>query len=391
MIDDRQRALLPNGLQDLLPPDAAFEAQTIERLMAHFAAEGYARVKPPLVEFEDSLLTGPGRLLAAQIFRVMDPVSQRMMGVRADMTPQLARIAATRLAHAARPLRLSYAGQVLRVRGGMLRPERQFAQVGIELIGAPEPTADAEVVRLAAEALTDIGVKGLTIDLNLPTMVDVVAEAFGLPVDQLGPLREALDRKDPTAVAELAGAAAPLYAGLLDAAGIAAEALARLDALDLPAEARRLVAMVADVVRVIDLADLDAQVTIDPVEHRGLDYQTGVSFSLFAAGVRGELGSGGRYVAGADQNGGGEPATGFSLYMDSVLRAIDAPVRPRHLYLPFGCGPVAGRAFRADGWITVQGLAPETDPVAEARAQGCSHILRGADAIPLDAIDIRGA
>ncbi|HKF59930.1 MAG TPA: ATP phosphoribosyltransferase regulatory subunit, partial [Dongiaceae bacterium] len=119
-------SLLPAGLQDVLPPEAAHEAAVVERLMGVFASNAYERVKPPLVEFEESLLSGPGAAMSTWSFRLMDPVSQRMMALRADMTLQVARIAATRLARQARPLRLSYAGQVLRVRGSDLRPERQF-------------------------------------------------------------------------------------------------------------------------------------------------------------------------------------------------------------------------------------------------------------------------
>ena len=107
--------------------------------MATLAAHGYERVKPPLVEFEETLLSGAGAAMATATFRTMDPGSQRMIGVRADMTPQIARIAATRLGNAARPLRLSYAGQVLRVKGSEIRPERQIGQVGAELIGGSGP------------------------------------------------------------------------------------------------------------------------------------------------------------------------------------------------------------------------------------------------------------
>ena len=145
--------LLPAGLKDGLPPDAAFEAAMVERLMACFAAWGYERVKPPLIEFEDALLSGMGAAMASDTFRLMDPVSQRMMGVRADITPQVGRIAASRLKGSARPLRLSYAGQVLRVKGEQMRPDRQIGQAGVELIGIASAAADAEVVLLAAEAL----------------------------------------------------------------------------------------------------------------------------------------------------------------------------------------------------------------------------------------------
>ena len=159
MSDDvsNHRALLPAGLRDLLPPDAETEAASVEALMEVFAAHGYQRVKPPLLEFEDSLLAGSGVAVAEQTFRLMDPESQRMMGLRADTTPQVARIATTRLAHAPRPLRLSYAGQCLRVRGSQIAPDRQIAQVGIELIGCDNPAADAENVLVGAEALAAAG------------------------------------------------------------------------------------------------------------------------------------------------------------------------------------------------------------------------------------------
>src|ERR1700740_2225194 len=110
-------ALLPTGMHDLLPPEAETEAAVVARLMAVLTSHGYERVKPPLVEFEETLLSGTGAAMSGESFRTMDPTSHRMVAVRADMTPQVARIAATRLRHWPRPLRLSYAGQVLRRQG----------------------------------------------------------------------------------------------------------------------------------------------------------------------------------------------------------------------------------------------------------------------------------
>src|SRR6266436_5105765 len=139
MNDAPHLALLPGGIYDLLPPEAEIEAAGTARLMGVLSAYGYERVKPPLVEFEETLLSEAGAAMASDTFRMMDPISHRMIGVRADMTPQVARIAATRLAHKPRPLRLSYAGQVLRVKGSEMRPERQIGQAGAELIGAGGP------------------------------------------------------------------------------------------------------------------------------------------------------------------------------------------------------------------------------------------------------------
>src|SRR5688572_30145845 len=235
--DNDHRGLLPAGLADLLPPDAAREARAIDVAIERFAAFGYERVKPPLVEFEELLLGGPGAALAPQTFRLMDPVSQRMMGVRPDMTVQVARIAVTRLKHEPRPLRLSYGGNVIRVRGSALKPERQFAQVGTELIGVDTAEADAEAVLLCVDALRAIGVAALSVDLNLPTLVAAVAAGLGLEADVVRRLRRALDRKDEAAIAKALGSRKPaaLFVGLLRAAGPAASAMSQLARLDLPA------------------------------------------------------------------------------------------------------------------------------------------------------------
>jgi ATP phosphoribosyltransferase regulatory subunit len=374
MTNSAEKALLPAGLQDLLPPDAAHEATILDRLVAAFASFGYERVKPPLMEFEDTLLSGAGRAVAKESFRLMDPVSQRMMALRADITPQVARIAATRLQSEPRPLRLCYGGQVLRVRGGQLRPERQFAQAGAELIGAPQEAGDAEVVVLAVSALEAVGVRGLTADLSLPTLVPAVTKGLAVEDDAAEALRQALDRKDAEAVTVLSGSQSGLFEGLLRAAGPADQALSALQALGLPEEGRGEVEKLARVVTGIRRESPEVSLTIDPVEHRGFEYHTGISFTFFARDVRGELGRGGRYLAegfGAQR----ETSTGFTLYMDTVLRALPAADRAARIFLPEGCDPKTGRSLREQGWPTLSSLEPAVDPGAEARRLGCSHAL----------------
>ncbi|MCA1909001.1 MAG: ATP phosphoribosyltransferase regulatory subunit [Magnetospirillum sp.] len=367
MNDFAKAALLPNGLRDILPLDAEFEADVVSRVTAHFAAQGYDRVKPPLIEFEDTLLAGSNAAMAKQCFRVMDPVTQRMMGLRPDMTPQVARIARTRLAGAARPLRLSYAGQVLRVKGTQLRPERQFGQAGIELIGADCPEADAEVAILAAEALVALGVPGVSVDLSLPTLVPAILA--GLNVDQ-ETLRGSLDHKDAAAVLALGGVAAPLLSALLQAAGPAERALSILDSLDLPAPAAAERDRLAKVVALIADAAPEVTITVDPVENRGFEYHSGISFTLFAHNIAGELGRGGRYMA-----GGCEPSTGATLFLDTVMAALPGPVPAKRLFLPAGTPRAFAQALRAQGWITVAGLLTVDDNAAEAKRMGCGHVL----------------
>jgi ATP phosphoribosyltransferase regulatory subunit len=361
--------LLPAGLKDGLPPDAAFEAAMVERLMACFAAWGYERVKAPLIEFEDALLSGMGAAMAAHTFRLMDPVSQRMMGVRADMTPQVGRIAASRLKSSPRPLRLSYAGQVLRVKGEQMRPDRQIGQAGVELIGIESAAADAEAVLLAAEALQQLGVATLVVDLNAPTLAVSYLRESG--VADPAPVIGALDRKDAAAVKELGGALAPILQHLMNAVGAPPEALDRLQQIKLTKQAAAQRDRLIEVARLVHEAAPDLGLTIDPTDHRGFEYHTGVTFSLLGRGVAGEFGRGGRYV-----NQAGEDATGFTLYLDTLSAALPAPKPARRILLPRGTSHDAALRLRQEGWVTIHALDSAAEDEKEARRLGCSHLWR---------------
>jgi ATP phosphoribosyltransferase regulatory subunit len=368
-------ALLPAGLADLLPPEAEREAALVEAMLAVFAAHGYERVKPPLIEFEDSLLAGSGAAVADQTFRLMDPDSQRMMGLRADITPQVARIAARRLGRVPRPLRLSYSGQVLRVRGTQLAPDRQLPQAGIELIGADSAEADAEVALVGVEALAAIGIPSPSLDILLPTMAPALLDAAGVGGDLRGRLARALDRKDAAAVAALSAEAGPPAIGLpalLDAAGPADRALAALAAADLPPAARAIADNAVAVIAAIRARAPGLRITLDPVEFRGFRYHVGVAFTLYGPG--GELARGGRYLSGE------EAATGLTLYPAAVLKsAAAAPPRAR-VFIPAGADQAAAARLRAEGWITIAALSA-ADTAARLR---CTHILRDGSAVPAE-------
>jgi len=385
-----EKALLPAGLTDGLAPNAAFEADVRERLVASFVARGFDRVAPPLVEFEDNLLAGTGAAMAGQTFRLMDPISQRMMGVRADITPQAARIATTRLAHAPRPLRLCYGGEVLRIRGSQLRPERQFSQAGAELFGSADPHTDAEMVLMAADSLSQLGISDIKVDLCQPTLVPLVMAALGIEGDAATELRAALDAKDAAEVKTLSGAlgdeARSLFVKLLAASGPSEAVAPKIAALPLSGAAAAARDTLLETVNLIERAEPSLDLTLDAVENRGFEYHTGITFTLFAPGVRGELGSGGRYLAGQNDtadSADGEPATGFTLFLDSILRAVEVPQETPKVYLPEGTPRDAGTALRADGFRTLDGHTSTGEAKDEAVRLGCTHILLDGTAKPL--------
>jgi ATP phosphoribosyltransferase regulatory subunit len=384
MHDLAAAALLPAGLMDVLPPNAAFEARTVERLLAHFTGFGYERVKPPLIEFAETMLAGSGAALAAETFQLMDPISQRMLALRPDMTMQVARIAATRLAHWPRPLRLSYAGQVMRVRGSQLRPERQFGQAGAEIVGAASAAADIEVIVMATTALADLGVRGLTVDLGLPTLVPAILDAAPHAARADRRLRLALDRKDVSAIAGLSPAigagAASVLATLAATGGPAEQALSVLAALDLPDAAAAERASLQAVYEGLRRAAPALGLTVDPVEHRGFEYHTGVTYAVFAAAAPDELARGGRYRTEA-----GEAAAGVTLFMDAVQRALPRPQPAHRLLLAPGTPEEVASELRRQGWIAIAMLEPAADLETEAARLGCEHVYANGRPRPVTA------
>jgi ATP phosphoribosyltransferase regulatory subunit len=362
-------ALLPAGLRDVLPPEAEIEARCVETIMDCFASHGYQRVKTPLIEFEESLFAGAGAATAEQTFRLMDPSSQRMMGLRADTTPQIGRLAATRLSAAPRPLRLAYSGQCLRVRGSQLQPERQIAQAGIELIGHDGANADAEIIVTAAAALAAIGLSDVSFDLTVPWLVLSL-------MDQVEPelrpeISRALDRKDSAAVASFSTPHVGIFLKLLEATGPVFRAIPALLEIDLPESSRVHAVRLADTVRVSVSQNPKLALTIDPIEFRGYRYHTGICTTVFAAGRQAELGRGGRY-----QSGNGEPATGITLYPDTIVRVAPAPNLRQRLYLPYGTPLGEAETCRRQGFATIPALDANAPALVEAERLGCTHVYQ---------------
>lgn len=350
-------ALLPEGLRDRLPPFADAAAAIEARVLHAIGLHGYERVDPPLAEFADGLATRLKAGALSDAVRFVDPVSQRTLAIRPDLTAQVARIAATRLGHHPRPVRLSYAGSVLKLRASQLSPARELRQIGCELFGLDSIAAAREVATVAIEALEAAGVADPSIDFTLPDLVDTLA-AGPLPVspEALESLRDRLDAKDAGGVAAIA----PDYLPLVAAAGPFGQALERLRAFDTTgALASRLDGLAAIA------AALEGRVamTLDPTERHGFEYQTWLGFSLFARGAAEEIGRGGTYTV-VHEDGAEEAATGFSLYAARLVGEAPASTR-RRLFLPHGTPAEEGATLRAAGWVTVAALEPGDTPEAQ--------------------------
>jgi len=372
---DPTRDLLPEGLEDRLPQSTAAATRIERAALETMDLWGYDRVRPPLIEFEKSMAQRlSGRMdgfATRRMFRFVDPKSLRTLALRADMTVQVGRIAATGLAGKPRPLRLCYAGQVARIAGDQLDPRRENLQVGAELVGSDSAAAAAEIVELAIASLEAMGARGISVDFTLPDLVDTLAaEEFPLDAGQVAAVRSALDAKDAGALKEAGGAA---YVPLLYAAGPFEQAVARLAEID---ASGALAGRIEALGQIAGRVGSRARLTLDPSERHGFEYQSWFGFTIYADGVRGTLGRGGTYrIGGTD-----EPATGFSLYPEELVEAVKAaePMREA-VFLPLGHDREAASKLRAEGWRTVAALSEADDPAA----LGCSHRLDGGEAVRL--------
>ncbi len=317
--------ILPEAIDDVLPAEAARLESLRRTLLDHFAAASYRLVQPPLVEHIESLLTGSAHDLDLQTFKVVDPMSGRLLGVRADLTPQVARIDA-HLLNEAGVTRLCYAGSVLRTTPGGPGGTREVMQVGAELFGEPGIEGDREVIALLISSLRAVGLTGLHLDLGHVGLYRALANGAGLSAHgDDSDLSDALRAKDGPAVATLTARLPGAWRDALralptlygPAGGVLDEARARLP--DTPAIANALAALESLSRTAGALVD---SLHVDLADLRGYHYQNGAIFSLFVAGEPSAIGNGGRYDGIGRAFGRARPATGFTVDLRQLASLI---------------------------------------------------------------------
>lgn len=363
------KALLPAGFHDLLFPEAEKKAHIMALLASNLYKFGYELVEPPVIEFENSLFTGAGKALKNQTFRVMDPVSHKMMGVRSDITTQVARIATTRLTKEAKPLRLSYGGDVFRTKGEGLYAERQLTQSGLEIVGIDSSLADAEVVLVAVSALKSLGIKDICVDFTLPRLIGIVLETMKYKKDEKTALLDVINKKNIAEIQKLAGENATTLERLANSDITIQE----LEKMPLPAKAKLLCARLNDVINIVKESGEGIKISIDPSESSKFSYQSGIGFTIFAKGAKGEIGRGGRYVI-EDENAE-IPAVGATIYINEILRILTVNKPKDKIFVPKGTKWDAVKALLADdNKMVICAIEEYSNPRQQATLQKCQFI-----------------
>jgi ATP phosphoribosyltransferase regulatory subunit len=350
--------LLPENIADVLPAEARKIEELRRVILDNFCSYGYELVLPPMLEYLESLLTGAGQDMALRTFKLVDQLSGRTMGVRADMTTQVARIDA-HLLNRSSVTRLCYAGSVLHTRPSGLHATREPLQIGAEIYGHAGLEADAEIQELVLASLALAGISSVRLDL---CHVGVVRSIIGN--DPKARKNEAelfafLKAKDMTGLQEMtvsydAGTRAALLAlpNLYGDASVIVRARTVLPALPGVLEA------LSELESLIELAG-NADVTVDLADLRGYQYESGAMFAAYVPGLPNAVARGGRYDHVGEAFGRARPATGFSMDLRELARLLPSAERKSAIRAPWGRDPLLREkimVLRKAGNIVLQNL-----------------------------------
>lgn len=320
------RWLLPEYIEDILPAEAMRIESLRRKILDLFFSRDYELVIPPLIEYTDSLLTGTGHDLELRTFKVVDQLSGRMMGLRADITPQVARIDA-HLLNRKGVTRLCYCGSVLHTRPAGPAATREPIQIGAELYGDAAVESDLEIQRLLCDALAIAGVRGARMDIGHVAVFRSIAHAAEVGPETEAEFFEALQKKDVPALKTLAR---PIEPKLREALLSLPELYGGPEVLD---EAEKRLPKIAELKKALVTLRALAKAcpipaSFDLAELRGYHYHSGVVFDAYCDGVAGAVARGGRYDEVGKAFGRARPATGFSMDLRSLVRASSAPADP---------------------------------------------------------------
>ena len=403
-----ERTAIPKGVRVYPPAEAAQRRTVEEAILSVFRRWGFREVITPTFEYLEVFTAGAGEQATDQIDKFVDRQTGRLLALRSDLTPQVARLVATTLRHHPLPLRLCYAASVFRYDAPQAARQREFVQLGVELIGLEGAEADAEMVAMAVEGCQAVGLSEFQIDVGQAEFVRGLLAGLAPPPDAGRRLLSAMRRKDAVELGLLlrempgpdrlkaAVAALPtLYGGpeILDRAARLAAGVARCE------EAVANLRAVYDVLVQYELAD---RVIIDLGETRALEYYNGVGFGTFVKGLGFQLSSGGRYDRLLGEFGYPCPATGFAFELERILMALQAEGRlpeeagPDFLIIDFN--PDKRRALRLARILRGRGYAVARDIIRRdlqgsleyCRVAGVARaLILGALGVPPDALLLR--
>ena len=357
-------SLIPEGFKDHVDFNTNVEHEYKNKIIDIFISNGFDLVKAPLLEFYQKN--------SDNVFIIESKKKEPRLYLRDDITPQIIRIASSRFKNKIRPIKLCYYGEVTRKKGSMLRPERQFLQVGSEIIGTDSILADIEIISLAYKSLKDIGIKNITLEL---TSKIFLAEVFSKIKDlkSLNKLKTFIklkDIKNSLALIKYKDHRLLLEC-LFNLTGSYKDLDKKINNIKLTDSLKSEIDLIKKISKKINFKNND-EITIDFAEIDNKNYHDGIKFTFFAKDVRGEIASGGRYKI--KRNTTEESAVGFTCFMDTVLRASSFENSKKKILIPFETDDSIRIKLRKEKYIIYSLLGDNSDIRLFAKNNLCTHI-----------------
>ena len=370
---NQKKNLLPLGFRDILTNEANIQFEYGKKLIKNFDSWGYSFIDPPIVEYEKTLSDIKNKFLDKKTLSFTDPLTKEKISLRPDITTQLARIAEDRLFELPKPLRLCYFGDVFRADKPKLSSDRQFKQAGIEIIGSKNLFADIEVINLSLDSLKKINFRKMSLDINAPIILERIFDDFKIPQIKRINLKKLIAKKNIKEIYNYDLKLFNILKEIVDSSGPLKKNLQKIKKIKFGNNAKKTIKDFIKVCSVLVKKNYDEyKVSIDLLDHRGFEYYTGITFSIFCLNSSKEVCRGGRYLTSKNKD-----AVGSTFLLNQFLQVKNFSKNNKKKIL-VSYNSIFDKnlsKLRKKGWVTIQNLDKNND-IKIAKLHNCKFIFK---------------
>ena len=370
---NQKKNLLPLGFKDILENEANLQFEYGKKLITNFASWGFSFIEPPIIEYEKTLFDNKNKFLDKKTLSFLDPLTKERISLRPDITTQLARIAEDRLFGLPKPLRLCYFGDVFSADKPKLSSDRQFKQAGIEIIGSKDLFADIEVITLSLDSLKKINFKKISLDINAPIILEKIFDDFKISLSKRAELRKLVAKKNIKEILNFDKKLFDILKKIIDSSGPLKKNLKKIKNIKLGKNASL---VMKDFIKICSLLlkinSEDYKISIDLLDHKGFEYYTGITFSIFCLNSSKEVCRGGRYLTSKNKDAVGST---FLLNQFLLIKNIIKKNKKRILISKNSIFENNLSKLRKKGWVTIQNIGDDNDKKI-AKLHNCKFLYK---------------
>ena len=370
---NQKKNLLPIGFRDILSNEAKLQFDYGKKLIRNFDSWGYSFIEPPVIEYEKTLSDIKNKFINKKTLSFLDPLTKEKISLRSDITTQLARIAEDRLFDLPKPLRLCYFGDVFRADKPKLSSDRQFKQAGIEIIGSKNLFADIEIINLSLDSLKKINFKKISLDINVPIILEGIFDDFKVPITKRIYLKKLIAKKNIKEIYNYDVKLFNILKEIIDSSGPIKKNLKKIKKIKFGSNANKIIKDFIKIASILIKKNYDEfKISLDLLDHRGFEYYTGLTFSIFCLNSSKEVCRGGRYLTSKKRD-----AVGSTFLLNQFLHLMKFSKNNKKRLL-VSCKSIFDKnlsKLREKGWVTIQNIDSDNDKKI-AKLHNCKFIFK---------------